>query len=211
MGGLSLADLLTGAALTNINSVTCPRRNVKRCTSVDDDVIDNGNAEPLREKGDYCVDYHIYYEEGDVIRDIDDIFSAEQCRVRCELAPGCKYYTWFIDSCSLKSSANWDPVYEEDAVSGSTLGDCLNADYNKLEFCECQEFDYDYSSHDVDLVGLGLIDVKSGAIGDGSSKHGCPSGQGKRCFLTAQKDDRRNEPIKRFNLPDSSAVRFSLS
>ena len=209
--GPSLADLLTGAALTNINSINCPRRNVKRCTAVDDDVIDNNN-QPLTEKGDFCVDYHIYYDEGDELNHFDDVFSAEQCRVFCESAPGCKFYTWFIDSCSLKSSANWEPVYEEDAISGSTLGECRNADYNKLDFCECQEFDYDYSSDgDVDLVGLGLIDVKSGAIGGGKSKDGCPSGQGKRCYLTKPVLDERAEPIKRLNIPDPTAVRFSLS
>ena len=51
----------------------------------------------------------------------------------------------------------------------------------QLGFCECQEFDYDYESTDypggdVDLVGLGVIDVRTSGI----SPNGCSDGQGKR-------------------------------
>ena len=54
----------------------------------------------------------------------------------------------------------------------------------QLGFCECQEFDYDYEegSEDeyggggADLVGLGLIDVRTTGI----TPDGCSEGQGKR-------------------------------
>ena len=54
----------------------------------------------------------------------------------------------------------------------------------QLGFCECQEFDYDYEegSEDeyggggADLVGLGLIDVRTTGI----TPDGCSDGQGKR-------------------------------
>ena len=91
---------------------------------------------------------------------------------------------------------------------------------SQLSSCQCQEFDYDYSSYDdddVDLVGLGIIDVKS--FGGGNSPNGCPTGQGKRCYVRSQQPPRRRIPPSRgstrSNIPppssdDSSAVRFRL-
>ena len=191
----NLAETLS-PKLSAINQVSCPRNNVKRCT---------GNpSQPLIQRGDYCVDYHIFYEEGDEIETLENVFSADECKAYCERDPRCQFYSWFVSTCSLKSADNWEPVYEDGAVSGSVKGDCRDKSYNELGFCECQLFEYD-DYEEVDLVGLGLIDVKS--LSGGNTKDGCPEEHGKRCFVAKK----AGAPIKRANIPDPTSVRFGIS
>jgi len=176
---------------SDTNQLKCPGRNVKRCSSPESDKA------PLV-KGEYCVDYHIYYADGgDEIDYIEGgVTNAADCRRRCEANSRCQFYSYSQGSCSLLASNDFVPEYDDTATSGSVQGECrdMAEDYSGLGFCECQEFDYDYDyGGDTDLVGLGVIDVRTSGI----SPDGCSDGQGKRCYLATRG---QTEPIKRTNI-----------
>jgi len=180
----------------DFNQLKCPGKNVKRCGSA------SGGSSPPLVKGQYCVDYHIYYADGNEIKFVEDgVPDAFACRKMCEANARCRFYSFSEGSCSLLEDDSFIPEFDDTATSGSVQGECRNlkdnGDYYELGICECQEFNHDqeYDYEEADLVGLGLIDVRSSP--EGASKEGCPDGQGKRCYLAA----RSKEPLRRSNFP----------
>jgi len=134
------------------------------------------------EKGDYCIDHNINYQEGDQFKSIRNIESLESCRDECLNEAQCRYYVWQNSvrgkSCFLKSSGLWVPKYESGTISGTIEGDCKVQAPNDYAFCECVELAPDYYDEEfIDLVETG-INPKSNI---------CPDNQGKRCYSKVPK------------------------
>ena len=74
------------------------------------------------QKGEYCIDHDVNYQEGDEFRSINNIGSVESCRQQCLSENECQFYVWkgFSRSktCHLKASGIWLPEYESGTVSG---------------------------------------------------------------------------------------------
>jgi hypothetical protein len=191
----TLADILGEGAQTNDNT-KCRKNNVKRCKS---DLDTNEELNQHFQRGEYCVDYNVRYEDGDEFEIVEKVQSGQECRFEClakQQSQGCRYYSWSRSEkkCYLMKDDLWTPVVEKDAVSGVLDGLCKTQSFGQLGECECQKIEvYDEYYDELDLVSTGLIDVRSG------QSTGCPEDQGKRCYARV--------PVKHSsNLSDSRSL-----
>ena len=82
----------------------------------------------MKQKGEYCIDYDVNYEEGEEFRIINNVNSVESCRQKCLGESKCIHYAWKGFSrnktCHLKASAIWKSSkveYEYGTVSGKEM------------------------------------------------------------------------------------------
>ena len=160
-------------------SVRCMKNQVWSC-NVDENLVTTTTPKPIErfQKGEYCVDDDVNYQEGDQFKSIRNIDSAEECRQQCLNESRCKYYVWKGNSkrknCLLKSSGLWIPKLEQGTVSGTVSGDCKFQKTDFYGFCDCVELAPDYYDEDfIDLHETGLINPKLNT---------CPPDQGRRCY-----------------------------
>lgn len=205
----TLADIL-GKGVQRNDNTKCRKGNVKRCKS---NIDTNEELNQLYERGEYCVDYNVRYEDGDAFKVVGGVGTAQECRFEClatQRSDGCRFYSWSATDkkCYLMNEELWIPTIEKDAVSGTLDGLCKTQSFGQLGECECQTVEvYDEYYDEPDLVATGLIDVRSG------DSIGCPEDQGKRCYarvaITTPSSDSR--AFLRGILPDadkSDAVVF---
>ena len=174
----TLVDIL-GEGVQRNDNTKCRKGNVKRCKSSLDT---NEQLNQLYERGEYCVDYNVRYEDGDEFKIVDSVATAQECRFEClasQRSDGCRFYSWSAATkkCYLMKDELWIPTIEKNAVSGTLDGLCKTQSFGQLGECECQKIEiYDEYYDEPDLVSTGLIDVRSGDL------VGCPEDQGKRCY-----------------------------
>ena len=91
--------------------------------------------EPVQ-KGKYCIDHDVNYEDGDEFRSINNVGSVESCRQECLSETECQFYVWkgFSRSktCHLKASGFWVPEYESGTVSGKLFSKLLRFCHAKM-------------------------------------------------------------------------------
>ena len=101
-------------------------------------------ARPERvEKGEYCIDHDIDYQEGDEFKTINNVGSVEACRQQCLSESRCEFYVWkgfsSQKTCSLKASSLWLPTYESGTVSGKSIA-------QKIVLKNCHEIVFFFQS-----------------------------------------------------------------
>merc|ERR1711971_595941 len=191
----SLIDILNGAGFDGRNASPeiskrgggCGKGQVNRCglaknapiISTATTTTTTTTVRPERvEKGEYCIDHDVNYQEGDEFKTINNVGSVEACRQQCLSDSQCEFYVWKGFSsgktCHLKSSSLWLPTYESGTVSGTVEGDCQFQTANSYGFCDCVELVPDYYDEDfIDLVETGIINERTNT---------CPTNQGRRCY-----------------------------
>ena len=191
----TLSDIL-GEGVQNHDNTKCRKNNVKRCTS---SLNTNEELNQHFQRGEYCVDYNVLYEDGHEFEIVENVQRSQECRFEClakQQSHGCRFYSWSISEkkCYLMKDDLWTPVIERNAVSGTLDGLCKTQSFGQLGECECQKIEvYDEYYDELDLVSTGLIDVRSG------HSTGCPEDQGKRCYARV--------PVKHSsNLSDSRSL-----
>jgi len=174
----TIADIL-GQGVDRNDDTNCRKQQVKRCKS---SVDTNEELNQQYERGEYCVDYNVKYEDGGEFKVVENVESQHECRFEClttQSSDGCRFYSWSKEErkCYLMKDELWIPAIEQGAVSGTLDGLCKTQSFGQLGECECQKVEvYDEYYDELDLVSTGLIDVRSG------QSTGCPEDQGKRCF-----------------------------
>merc|ERR1711935_90843 len=100
----SLDDILNGGGLDgrSVNSNQdarrggdgCPKKFINRCGFSRSQVTPTTARPEKVEKGEYCIDHEVDYQEGDEFKTINNVKSVESCRQECLSETKCQFYVW---------------------------------------------------------------------------------------------------------------------